>query len=66
MKRLIVQQIWNPDWRPSCDFDNEDMDRHVYRVTKVVNDTEPYIGENITRETLQMYCDFDNWDVVIT
>ena len=63
MKRLFVQQIWNFDYEADTDID-ENM--HVYKVTKVTNSVEPYVGQELSRSALQEYCAHADWDVVIT
>lgn len=59
MKRLHVQQIYDPD------HTRFGTSRHVYKVIKVINATVPPIGETISLQEVNNYCSNEKWQVTI-
>ena len=59
---LLLQQHLNPTYFGDS---TPNVDKHLYKVTKVTNSVTPLIGTELTRGEADEYCLNDNWKVVI-
>ena len=64
MQRVFVQQVLNPEYiGPGI---SDDVDRDVYKVTKVINSITPVIGELLSCEDCAFLCSHEDCEVTIT
>ncbi len=62
-KKLTVQQIYNPEYAGPDATPNVEM--HVYRIDQVINSITPAIGKILTAQTLDGYCEAEDWTVTV-
>ncbi len=63
MKRLHVTQVYNRDYFGDS---TPDVDKHVYKVTKVIDSTGPTINTELTKQEVQNYCESESWQVTVS
>ena len=64
MKRLFLTARLNPKY-VGPDH-TPDLDKHVYDVAKVIDSTVPAVGDVLTREAVDAFCNSELWTVTIT
>ena len=63
MKNLYVQQVFNLEY--SGPEHTPELDKYNYKVTRVVDATEPTVTEILTKDQVDALCNNPDWRVTI-